>query len=343
MDIAQYISDLLKEHEEVSLPGIGTFCKKRVAAYLNQEDGLYYPPSYKVDFKSEEGSHAVLVKHIISRKHISESSALYFLERFIEDIKNDLDKESNANVAPLGELLKTDKGYTLKYAAATESIDLFGLTPVKEYATLTPAPTPYTPVHEVSYDSPDEESSRSKTLWIVLVLVVASSLAVLAYFYYPQYFRTSNPAPKKPIPERKVLPPVIQPETLRDSIAFADSLMNNLEKEGIHGAQVEKAPDSVSITTNSSVADTIKAKPKPEKIFEVVIASFGLKSEAERSAKGFRRKGIDAKIVIDDHKPKYKISIGTFTSMSAANKEKKRIQEGANKDAWILTIDNKEN
>jgi cell division protein FtsN len=121
--------------------------------------------------------------------------------------------------------------------------------------------------------------------------------------------------------------------------------MNNLEKEGIHGAQVEKAQDSVSITTKKTAAiDTVKVKPKPARVFEVIIASFGLKSEAERSAKSFRRKGIDAKVVVDVHKPKYKISIGTFTSMSAANKEKKRIQqEGVNKDAWILTVNNKEN
>ena len=344
MDIAQYISDLLREHEEVGLPGIGIFFKKKIAAYLNQEDGLYYPPSYKVDFKSEEASDAVLIRHIVSNKRISESSALYFLERFIENIKNDLDKDSNASVAPLGELLKTDKGYILRSAPVAASTDLFGLKPVNELAIINkPATAVLTPTPEVNYDFADEESSRSKTLWIVLVLVVAGSLAALAYHYYPQYFKTSNPAPKKPIPERKVLPPVIQPETQKDSIAFADSLMNNLEKEGIHGAQVEKAPDSVSITTKSSVVGTASAKPTPKKVFEVIVASFYLKNEAERSAKGFRRKGIDARVVIDSDKPKYKISIGTFTSMSAANKEKKRIQAGVHKDAWILTVNNKEN
>ncbi|HEY0053964.1 MAG TPA: SPOR domain-containing protein [Pedobacter sp.] len=343
MDIAQYISDLLKEHEEVGLPGIGIFFKKKIAAYLNQEDGLYYPPSYKIDFKAEEGSDAVLVKHIVAKKRISESSAIYFLDRFIENIKNDLDKDSNANVAPLGELLKSDKGYTLRSAPIVASIDLYGLKPVEELATVNKAAPMTAPAQEVYYDVSDEESSSSKALWIVLVLVVASSLAALAYFYYPQYFRTSNPAPKKPIPERKVLTPIIKPETSSDSLAFADSIMQNLEKEGITGAQVEKAPDSISITTNSTPAKVVKEEPKPKRVFEVIIASFYLKNEAERSAKGFRRKGIDAKVVVDTGKPKYKISIGTFRTMSAANKEKKRIQAGVYKDAWILTVNNKEN
>jgi cell division protein FtsN len=106
---------------------------------------------------------------------------------------------------------------------------------------------------------------------------------------------------------------------------------------------VEKAPDTVKISTTSTKVDSVKSKPKPARVYEVVIASFGLKREAEASVRSYRRKGIDARVIVDNKKPKYKISIGSFTTMSAANKENKRIQQGVNKDAWILTVINKEN
>ena len=108
-------------------------------------------------------------------------------------------------------------------------------------------------------------------------------------------------------------------------------------------AEVEKVPDSITISSNSTTPDSLKTAPKPAKVYEIIVASFGLRREAETSVKGLRKKGIDAKVIEDTKKPKFKVSIGTFTVKSAADKERKRIQQELTKDAWILTITNKEN
>ena len=348
MDIAQYISDLLKEHNEVGLPGIGTFFKRRANAYYDKQEGIFYPPSDKIAFKAEEADSDLLVKHIIDSKRISETSALYFIERFCENIKNALENDSTANISPLGKLIKSDNDYKFESSAAVEGALYFGLKPIKEQqisAITSELPSPPVDTVEETEDldiAANETRSGSRKLWITLiVLLLLGTLAGLAYYLYPQYFKNLR-LPGSSKPSNKSVKPAAAPDSIEKSVAFADSIVDQLEKQGLH-AEVEKAPDSVNISSSATSPDSLKAIPAPTRVYEVIVASFALEREAQTSVRGLRKRGIDAKIVIDTRKPKYKISIGTFTSMATAAKEKNRMQKDLTKDAWILTVNNKEN
>lgn len=336
MDIGQYISDLLKEHQEVSLPGIGTFFKRMVNASFDAHEYLYYPPSYTIDLKEGDSLSSLLINHIVSTKHISESSAIYFIERFSENLKSNLEKESNTPILPIGTLTKVGDSIVLEAAPLDFNPDFFGLNPVSE---LNPRTSPL--VDEgVNIFSNEENVRPGRTwIWISASLILLASIIGLAWFYYPQYFKsfTSNKQ------NNENLTAVAVPDSARNSVSFADSIVNQLEKQGLHGSEVEKAPDTVKISSNTSSPDGLIVKPKASIVYEIIIGSFALASEAEVSVKTLRNKGIDAKLVVDIKKPKFKVSLGTFTNLAAANKEKKRIQQDINKDAWILTVNNKEN
>lgn len=340
MDIGQYISDLLNKHNEVSLPGFGTFFKQSTSAYFNEAEGIFYPPSEKIDFKSEENSSSLLVNHIIENKHISESSALYFIERFRENLNKNLNKDLSTIINPLGTLLKTDSGYVLE-SPTINGASFFGLKPIK--VPDAPNNKAIHPAIEETVENSDEKTiSSSKGIWITFVILfLIATIGGLAYFYYPQYFKNINFSANNK-PKDKIIAPIIRRDSIKDSVSFADSIVRQLESQGMHGAQVEKAQDTVRISSTTS-PDTLKVAPQAEKVYEIIVASFGLKKEAETSLRNLRHRGIDAKIVFDVRRPKFKISIGTFTSMEAASKEKKRIQQDLFGDAWILTVINKEN
>lgn len=341
MDIGQYISDLLNKHNEVSLPGFGTFFKQSTSAYFNEAEGIFYPPSERIDFRSEENSSSLLVNHIIENKHISESSALYFIERFCENLNKNLNKDLSAIISPLGILLKTDSGYLLE-SPSINGASFFGLKPIKvpdasDNKVTQPA------LEETLVYSDEETVSSSKGIWITFaIFLLIATIGGLAYFYYPQYFKNINFSAKNK-PGNKIIAPIIRRDSIKDSVSFADSIVRQLESQGMHGAQVEKAQDTFKISSTVSSPDTLKVMPQAEKVYEIIVASFGLKREAETSLRNLRHRGIDAKIVLDARRPKYKISIGTFTSMEAAGKERKRIQQDLFRDAWILTVINKEN
>ncbi|MBC7916126.1 MAG: SPOR domain-containing protein [Pyrinomonadaceae bacterium] len=351
MDIAKFISDLLNEYHEVSLPGIGTFYTKNASSYFN--DGKYYPPSQSIEFKEDNGSADTLIQHIIKVKHISESSALYFIERFCENLTTTIKTDKEVDIAPLGVLTKADSGYRFTASPDWKSTSFFGLPAINEagiipnehkFRAAIPVAEGVSSTSLEEFDEENEdESPRSSALWIsILLLVLVAGFAGLAYVYYPQSFRTLF-SQKNKAPKAKVAVPVIKPKAIvKDSVSFADSILNELEKQGMQGSEVKKTPDSVSITTKpvTAAADTIKT-PIPSTTFEIIIASFGLRSEAQRSAKAFIKKGMDARVIEDTKKPKFKISIGSFPSSSAAHKENRRVQKEITPDSWVLTLKNK--
>ncbi|MGV3508186.1 MAG: SPOR domain-containing protein, partial [Sphingobacteriaceae bacterium] len=277
--------------------------------------------------------------------HISESSAQYFVERFTENVKKGLDKNRSATIAPLGTLHNSENGYSFQSESISSS-DFFGLKPVKEPELIKQAPLANavpakSERKEIIAEETTSSSSNSKGIWITLfVILTVAAIGAIVYFSYPQYFKNLKFSTEKK-PNNKAAKPVAVP-VIKDSVSFADSLVSELEKQGMN-AEVEKAPDSITISSNTTTPDSLKVAPKPAKVYEIIVASFGLKREAETSVKALRRKGIDAKVVEDTKKPKFKVSIGTFTVKTTADKERKRIQQELTKDAWILTITNKEN
>ena len=338
MDIAQYISDILKRHDEVSLPGIGTFSKKYSSAGSHQEEGSYYPPSHQIRFSNTEGTASRLVDHIIAVKHISEASAIYFIDRFIDSLKSGLERDEKADISPLGTLTKTENGYQLE-SSAFSSPDFFGLKPVKEQEVILDAPKSVPTNYKAASTTAEPElleeefSSPGRNKWItLLIILLVAAVAAFAWFYYPKYIKGSK-EPEKKKKSAPVVAPAVDP--LVDSMAIADSIMfSELQKEGL---EAEKTPDTLSITTTTTKPDTVII---PSTTYEIIAASTDSRAEAERSIRNYRKKGVDAKIVEDKKKPKFKVSIGTFTSKRVANREIVRVKKEILKDAWIMEIKN---
>lgn len=350
MDIAQYISDLLKEHQEVGLPEIGTFSKEDVSARLL--DGVFFPPSEQVTFSSDRGSQsALLVNHIVVEKNISESSAIYFIERFCANLKDNLRKGDKVEVLPLGYLSESESNYNFEALEHWPAKGSFGLSPVTE----TELKSPSVHVAEINTSAPAQNAkiisenveleeaapaSRGKGIWITIaLLLIVGAVAGALYVTNPQYFsRFKKQAGKQPSPKAIAVP---VPDTIKQSESFADSILQELEAQGMHGTEVVKTPDTVNVTI--AEADTPKPTAQsPAKVYEIIVASFGLQTEAEQAIKTYRKRNIDAKLVIDTKKPKFKVGVGTFTTSEAAHKENRRVQSEMTKDAWVLTIKNQE-
>ena len=82
MDIAYFISDLLGEQGELSVPNLGYFVQMRMNAYYNEQENIYYPPHYSVQFDPQViDDDDSLASYITEKKKISLASAKYFIEK----------------------------------------------------------------------------------------------------------------------------------------------------------------------------------------------------------------------------------------------------------------------
>ena len=102
MEIGQYIVNLLRGQEKVSVAGLGTFTKIRVAGSFDQNSNVFYPPSYKIAFNERESEDSSLIQYIISKENLNKSSAEEQIRIFISSILKGLEYEKEVKIKNLG-------------------------------------------------------------------------------------------------------------------------------------------------------------------------------------------------------------------------------------------------
>jgi nucleoid DNA-binding protein len=127
MDISPYFIELLAEKNQVTIPGLGKFFKKKIHGYYHQESKSYFPPSGVIAFTSEYLHDDKLV-HLISLKNNSSLTSAYaILDEYLRDIKNTL-KTDILNLEGIG-ILKSDDGKLSLESTPSANLDTasFGL------------------------------------------------------------------------------------------------------------------------------------------------------------------------------------------------------------------------
>ena len=94
MNLADYLSELLGQREEVNLPGLGCFVRERVNGYYNDKEEKFYPPYHHVKFVPESRDDDTFAQYVADKKNISLASSKYFAEKFISKLRDDAAKGS---------------------------------------------------------------------------------------------------------------------------------------------------------------------------------------------------------------------------------------------------------
>ncbi|HEY0670169.1 MAG TPA: SPOR domain-containing protein [Sphingobacteriaceae bacterium] len=349
MDIALYISDLLQQHDEISVSGLGTFYKKRIAARYDEQLDSYLPPSQRVEYKCDYDPNPRLAEYISEQKNISLGSSEHFIEKFAEDIHKQLQAEQKAELYPLGEIHKTNNEYSF-ISPENAGTYAFGLKPLKEIRKAKISDPAWDPVIinevqeiKVPVEEPaaaletieeveDEPERKNRFPIIIGIILILAAGAAATYFFSPDTIKYLIQTPEK-AQNNKVVIPVEKPQTLIDSITVADSIIQNLNEQGF---EVDKPKDTLKVSTNVSPANTGTT-------YEVIVASLNSQKDAEDLIRNFKARGIDARIIIASEKKKNKIliSLGSFNTKSSADIERIRIRKDIEPDAYVYIYNKK--
>ena len=129
------------------------------------------------------------------------------------------------------------------------------------------------------------------------------------------------------------------PELIDSTKISSDKLNNVVDSASIVSDSLQQQTDTAIVGGN--VSDVIC--PIEVVNYELIIAAFSIKTEADMYIKQIGTKGIQAKIVENMPGKKLKISIGTFLDEESAQKELSRIHKNINKDAWIARVKQSKN
>jgi hypothetical protein len=332
MNLADYLSDLLGQRDEVSVPGLGNFMRTRVNAAYNEAEGRFYPPYHQVAFVPKPKDDEIFAQYVADEKNISLASSKYFVEKFVNKLREDA-ATGKYLFADLGSF-QSNGGDQLIFKPneripadpafyGYSPVDIFKIgqplsvdsrKPVFEHvqepvvaeqppvAAAPPViPTPRQIVQQPDYYEDEVETKKGISAWlIILVAVAVIAIGVFALLkFYPSVFDSVSDAYHKLMD--KPVPAVIRKEVKKDTIKKVIGVVDT------------------SKTATVAKKDTTPA-PLPSR-FEAVAEEASRPKIAEVQVAHLRKLGYDAYIV--ENAPGtgtlIKVSVGSYTTYSAAD------------------------
>ncbi|MDB5136253.1 MAG: hypothetical protein JWP37_2856 [Mucilaginibacter sp.] len=134
MDLAVYIRELLGLQGEVNVPDMGHFAQVRTNGYYDERESKFYPPRHEVNFQPQLTKDDALAKYLSDKKNISLASSVYFIDKYVIDIKKKVALQE-VEITGLGYLYTDNSGLAFKpnNTARENDPDFYGFVPLKVY------------------------------------------------------------------------------------------------------------------------------------------------------------------------------------------------------------------
>ena len=132
MQLSKFISELLLEHDCVTVPGLGSFLGNFKSAHYDLENEKFYPPSKQISFNSQiKANDGLLAKFISEKSRLNYDDSLKEIHQEVLKITLNLKKES-VLLKDIGELNLNKEENIVFNPLQTKNFlkDSFGLSPI---------------------------------------------------------------------------------------------------------------------------------------------------------------------------------------------------------------------
>ena len=130
--LAKMVGELILDHDEVALPGLGTFVAEMVPASFSDKGFTINPPYRKLSFRQRESGDRSLVDFYASVNHVDQVQAERMISRFVGELRSELTSKKSIVFPKLGKLRATRENHFFFVPDEELSIypEGFGLVPV---------------------------------------------------------------------------------------------------------------------------------------------------------------------------------------------------------------------
>jgi cell division septation protein DedD len=350
MNLADYLSELLVQRNEVSIPGLGHFERVRINGYYNDQEAKFYPPGHQVKFVPGEKDDDTFAEYIAGKKSISLASSKYFTEKFVSKLKEDA-AEGGVVFSDLGVFQTEGEQLVFKpndkignnpsfYGYEPVGISKSVQTPADEPAfTILSEPEPaeahVSPVAETTgeqqYIEGEAEGKKLLNIWLVLLIVITIILFGIfgAYQYYPNELNRINPFYHKTVLKKAVVVPVVIPKTSPDTTKKALVVTDTSVKTNV--ATGPTTPETKSIDTLNQTGYAIR------------VDAFKAGKMADETVNLYKKRGLDARIMPREPRKLYKVIVGNYPTLKDAEIAKMELVKAKKirKDSQITLINPK--
>ncbi len=321
--LGTYIVKLLNENLQVYLPGLGTLKKERIPAEFDENTNTFLAPTHKIILDDEKGKTEPLIGAISKAEETSDEESGEHLKKLIGTLLFELNEKGKCTIPNLGEIIKEGDTLTfvedkrkedLPYYKNVDEIKLIEssiIEPVIEQETIGGVETENLPIQEF-------EPKGRPINWLWPVLIIIGLIAAGTF-----WFLNSRKIEQKEIG-------ILGFDDRKKEVLPDTTLALNQEE-----ADARHQDTTITLSLENTAVDTLR---KIETTYEIIIVSFGKRSEAEKYVEDMNAKGYKIRILENKNPGNlYKVSYRSFKDEAEAQLELNNVRETIAKEAWIYT------
>ena len=301
MQLSKLVSELLVEHDCVTVPGLGSFLGNFKSAHYDLENEKFYPPSKQISFNSQiKANDGLLAKHMSEKSNTEYDLSLKEIHQEVIKITLSLKKQS-VELKDIGELNLNKEGNIVFTPSLAKNFlkDSFGLSPI--YIKELSKEEGFNK-KEIVFEPKVRSIKKSKfyqsaAVWACLIFG-ASSI----------YYNINN-------------------DLLEQKLAYEQNLRNE------SFSKVQKAVFDLGSLPSLTINVNRKASQ-----FYIIAGAFRVSKNAENLVATLKEKGYDSKVLPLNEKGLNPVAFEGFSNRVEAVKGLRSIQKKENKDAWLLDI-----
>ncbi|MDB4130748.1 SPOR domain-containing protein [Flavobacteriaceae bacterium] len=301
MQLSKLVSELLVEHDCVTVPGLGSFLGNFKSAHYDLENEKFYPPSKQISFNSQiKANDGLLAKHMSEKSNTEYDLSLKEIHQEVIKITLSLKKQS-VELKDIGELNLNKEGNIVFTPSLAKNFlkDSFGLSPI--YIKELSKEEGFNK-KEIAFKPKVRSIKKSKfyqsaAVWACLIFG-ASSI----------YYNINN-------------------DLLEQKLAYEQNLRNE------SFSKVQKAVFDLGSLPSLTINVNRKASQ-----FYIIAGAFRVSKNAENLVATLKEKGYDSKVLPLNEKGLNPVAFEGFSNRVEAVKGLRSIQKKENKDAWLLDI-----
>jgi hypothetical protein len=323
MKIELYIAQLLYRYQCVTVPGFGAFLTEIQSAQLLENSHSFFPPKKMISFNSHiKNNDGLLANHIAQAEKTSYDYALSAIEYEVLNWKKALQENRSFAIKNIGVLLLNAENnihFTpneqTNYLAQSFGLTSFVSPAVKRELELV-KPETVTEIQKTVLEQekpifnfiPETETRRS-TPYLKYAAVFVIGLAVAGAVGYPMYQNQ------------------IAAETILVETAVQKKVQNKIQEATFF---IQTPIPAVTLSLKSEKKEAVKLP------YHIMAGAFRSEANAQKRYNQLVAKGYDARVLGVNRNGYYPVLYGSYITFAEAEKEKNKIIETDNPEAWIL-------
>jgi len=323
MKIELYIAQLLYRYQCVTVPGFGAFLAEIQSAQLLENTHSFFPPKKTISFNSHiKNNDGLLANHIAQAEKTSYDYAVSAIEYEVLNWKKILQENRSLTVKNIGIFsLNTEKNILFTPNEQTNfNAKSFGLTsfvsPAVKREVVLPTPEIGQETQKIVVEEdkpvfnfePETESSKSNS-YLKYAAVFVIGLAVAGSIGYPLYQNQ------------------ITTQTTLVETAVQKKVQTKIQQATFF---IQTPIPAVTLSLKSEKKENAKLP------YHIMAGAFRSEANAQKRYRQLIAKGYEARVLGVNKNGLYPVLYGSYTSFAEAEKERTKIIETDNPEAWIL-------